>query len=108
MITLTDHTQVNQAVLEESLKNSEWMTCSTEADWTPEGQVVKVASKDYNHIQITIQHDQVIDVYLTEYTVSTYLPNGTDWNTYAVDEDEDNFEDLVSEQIMMDIKEAFN
>lgn len=108
MIKLTDYTRVNRAMLEESLNNSEWMTRSTEADWTPEGQVVKVASKDYNHIQITLQHDQVIDVYLTDYTVSTYLPDGSDWNTYGVGQDEDNFEDVVAEQIMMDIRQAFN
>lgn len=108
MIKLTDRTQVNTGALLEALRDLAPMTHSTEADWTPEGQVECITSNGFDTMFIHIQHGQVIKVTAGDYTVSTYLPNGSEWNTYAVDEDENDFEDQVAEQIMLDIKEAFN
>lgn len=107
MITLTNRTEVNLPYLVESLKKHVKITQSSDVTWTPESQVESIFQNMHGVVFIDIQHDQYVNVIASTYTVTTYL-NDEVWNVYAVDEDEDNFEDVVSLQIMKDIINKFN
>ena len=111
MQILTDATQINLSYLKEELENKRSVTFSREIDWTPESQVVGITfgRKDREPtVRIEIQHDQVIEVVVSDYVVTTYLPNDTEWQVYGVEPDELDFEATVVEQIMRDIVQAFN
>lgn len=107
MITLTNRTEVNPGYLMDGLREFAKITQSTDVTWTPESQVESIFQNIKGVIFIEIQHDQFINVVADDYTVTTSI-NEEIWNVYAVDADEDNFEDVVSLQIMKDIIKKFN
>ena len=107
MITLTNRTEVNPGYLIDSLREFAKTTQSTDVTWTPESQVESIFQNMHGTIFIEVQHDQFINVVADDYTVTTSM-NEEIWNVYAVDDDEDNFEDVVSLQIMKDIINKFN
>ena len=107
MITLTNHTEVNSGFLMDSLRKFAKITQSSDVTWTPESQVESIFQNMHGTIFIEVQDDQFINVIVDDYTVTTSINEET-WNVYAVDEDEDNFEDVVSLQIMKDIINKFN